>query len=53
LFPANLIVVTIALAVLALFVAALIVRHKLSSFIVARRRGCVIVNTLLPAMACL
>jgi hypothetical protein len=41
------------LATLALFVAvlALIIRCILSSFVVTRHRGCVVVNALLPATA--
>jgi hypothetical protein len=39
------------LAVLALFVAALIIRHMLSSFVVTRHHGCVVVDALLPATA--
>jgi hypothetical protein len=37
--PATLIAVTIALSILALFVAAIIIRRTLSSFVVAHRRG--------------
>jgi hypothetical protein len=47
--PATLIAVTIAFAALALFVATLIIRCSLSSFLVAQRPGCVVLDVLLPA----
>ncbi len=53
LLPTTLIAITNALAALALFVAALIIRHTLSLFIVARHCGRVVADALLPATACL
>jgi hypothetical protein len=51
LLRATLIVVTITLTTLALFVAALIIRPMLSLFVIASRRGYVVINALLPATA--
>jgi hypothetical protein len=51
----NLMAVTIALAILALFVAAITIRHTLLLFIVAHHRGCVVAlltpSSLLPTAA--
>jgi hypothetical protein len=47
--PTILIAITITLAILALFVAAIIIRSMLLLFVVARRRGQVVINALLPA----
>jgi hypothetical protein len=46
--PTTLIAVTIALAALTLFVAALIIRRMPLLFVVACCCGCVIVDALLP-----
>jgi hypothetical protein len=55
LLPATLIAITISLATLAIFVAAVIIHCTLSLFVVACHRGCVCVvfDALLPATACL
>jgi hypothetical protein len=47
--PATLIAVTITLATIALFVAALIIRYILLLFIIACCRGHVVVDALFPA----
>jgi hypothetical protein len=47
----TLFIVTIALAALAIFVVALIIARMLSSFVVAHRRGRVVVDALSPATA--
>jgi hypothetical protein len=47
LLPTTLI--AIVLDALALFVAALIIRHMFSLFVVARRHGPVVIDALLPA----
>jgi hypothetical protein len=52
LLPSTLFVVTIALAALVIFVVALIIARTLLLFVIARRCGRVVVNTLLPATAC-
>jgi hypothetical protein len=46
LLPTTLIVITIALSTLTLFVAAIIIRRTLSSFVVTHRRGHVVVASL-------
>jgi hypothetical protein len=51
LLPGTLFVVTIVLAALTIFVVALIIARTLSSFVVAHRRGRVVVNALSPATA--
>jgi hypothetical protein len=51
--PVALIAITITLATIALFVAALIISCTLSSFVVARHPGRVVVDALSPATACL
>jgi hypothetical protein len=53
LLPGTLFSITIALAALALFVVAFIICHTLLSFVVARHRGCVVIDAFLPATACL
>jgi hypothetical protein len=50
-FSTTLIAITIALAALALFVAALIIRRKLLSFVTVHHCGHVVVDALLPATA--
>jgi hypothetical protein len=45
--PAALIAITITLSTLALFVAAIIIRRTLSSFVVAHRRGRVVASSTL------
>jgi hypothetical protein len=40
--PTTLIAVTIALSTLALFIAAIIIRRMLSSFVAAHHHGCVV-----------
>jgi hypothetical protein len=47
--PTTLISVTIALSTLALFIAAIVICRTFSSFVVAHRRGHVVV---LPALSC-
>jgi hypothetical protein len=47
LLPTTLIAITIALSTLALFVAAIIIRCMLLSFVVAHRRGRVVASTTL------
>jgi hypothetical protein len=47
LLPTTLISVTIALSTLALFVAAIVIRRTLSSFVVAHRRGHVVASSTL------
>jgi hypothetical protein len=47
--PSTLFIVTIALAALAIFVVALIIARTLSLFVVAHRRGRVVVDALSPA----
>jgi hypothetical protein len=49
LLPATLIAITIALATLTLFVAAIIIPCTLLSFVIARCRGQVVVAALSPA----
>jgi hypothetical protein len=49
--PGTLFIVTIVLAALAIFIVALIIVCTLSSFVIAHRRGRVVVNALLPATA--
>jgi hypothetical protein len=49
LLHATLIAVTIALAALFLFVAALIIRRTLLSFVITHHRGRVVVKALSPA----
>jgi hypothetical protein len=51
--PATLIAVTITLATLSLFVAAIIICHMLSLFVIACRCSQVVINSLLPATVCL
>jgi hypothetical protein len=53
LLPSTLIAVTIALAVLALFVVALIICCTLLLLVIAHRRVRVVANALLPATALL
>jgi hypothetical protein len=45
--PTTLISVTIALSTLALFIAAIVIRRKLSLFVVAHRRGHVVASSAL------
>jgi hypothetical protein len=45
--PTTLIAITIALSTLALFIASIIIRRTLSSFVVTHRHGCVVASSTL------